>query len=119
MRYVKFQFRNYKGIEEMDLGLAGPVTTLIGLNESGKTTILEAIFCFSYGAEDLEAINPEMASLRARDQWIPISKRANFNDTIDICAVVELSEEDKRALRSHMRTEFGLTLSEVPTMFET
>jgi len=26
------------------------VTTLIGLNESGKTTILEAIFCFSYGA---------------------------------------------------------------------
>lgn len=113
MRYTEFRFKNFKGIEEMTLELAGPVTTLIGLNESGKTTILEAIFCFSYGAEDLEAINPEMASLRAADQWIPISKRANFNDTIEITAVVELSAEDKSALKAHMHTHFGLTLSEV------
>ena len=98
----------------MTLDLAGPVTTLIGLNESGKTTILEAIFCFSYGAEDLEVINPEMASLRAADQWIPISQRANFNDVIEISAVVELSAEDRKALRGHMRREFGLTLSELP-----
>lgn len=44
MRYRAFHFENYKGIESMDLALTGDVTTLIGLNESGKTTILEAIF---------------------------------------------------------------------------
>ena len=118
MRYTEFHFENFKGIEKMTLELAGPVTTLIGLNESGKTTILEAIFCFSYGAKDLEVINPEMASLRARDQWIPISKRANFNDIIEICAIVELSSDDKYAFRKHMRKNFGLSLAEVPDKLE-
>jgi hypothetical protein len=98
----------------MTLKLSGPVTTLIGLNESGKTTILEAIFCFSYGAEDLQVINPEMASLRVQEQWIPISERANFNDTIEICAVVDLSSEDRSALRGHMRREFGVSLVDIP-----
>ncbi|HEU0250931.1 MAG TPA: AAA family ATPase, partial [Solirubrobacteraceae bacterium] len=108
MHYKRFKFRNFKGIADMDLELSGDVTTLIGLNESGKTTVLEAIFCFSYGAEDLQVINPEMASLRVPDQWIPISKRANFNDDIRICAVVSLSDDDKAGLQAHMRTKFGL-----------
>src|SRR4051794_6960495 len=71
MRYRAFHFENYKGIESMDLALSGDVTTLIGLNESGKTTILEAIFCFSYGAEDLDALDPGMATLREPESWIP------------------------------------------------
>lgn len=114
MRYTEFSFKNFKGIEDMTLPLSGPVTTLIGLNESGKTTILEAIFCFAYGAEDLEVINPEMGSLRTKDQWIPISKRANFNDVTEISAVVVLSEDDKESLRRHMKHTHDLTLSEVP-----
>jgi ABC-type Mn2+/Zn2+ transport system ATPase subunit len=118
VRYTEFRFRNFKGIEDMALKLSGPVTTLIGLNESGKTTILEAIFCFSYGAEDLEMINPEMASLRVPDQWIPISKRANFNDTIEITAIVELSDDDRRGLQAHMREKHGLTLAGVPKSIE-
>lgn len=118
MYYKQFAFRNFKGIDEMTLDLSGDVTTLIGLNESGKTTILEAIFCFSYGAEDLEFINPGMASLRAPDQWIPISRRANFNDTIEICALVGLTEDDKTGLRAHMRHEFGLKLTELPEEIE-
>ena len=118
MHYKEFKFKNFKGIREMTLELSGDVTTLIGLNESGKTTILEAIFCFSYGAEDLEAINPEMASLRVPDQWIPIARRANFNDTIEICAVVALSEDDKKGLRSHMRRKFELKPIELPDAIE-
>jgi hypothetical protein len=118
MKYTEFHFRNFKGIEEMTLELSGPVTTLIGLNESGKTTVLEAIFCFSYGAEDLEAINPEMASLRVPDQWIPISKRVNFTDSIEICAVVELTDDDRRQLRAQMRKTFDLTLAGAPASIE-
>jgi AAA ATPase domain len=118
VRYTEFRFKNFKGIEEMTLKLSGPVSTLIGLNESGKTTILEAIFCFSYGAEDLEVINPEMASLRVPDRWIPISKRANFNDTIKICAVVELSDDDRFELRAYMRRVFGLRLTNLPKSIE-
>ena len=115
MRYTQFRFKNFKGIEEMTLNLSGPVTTLIGLNESGKTTILEAIFCFSYGAENLEVINPEMASLHVPDRWIPIGRRANFNDTIEICATVEVSDEDQSALRQHMLDDHGLKLVDALT----
>src|SRR6476469_5698841 len=96
MRYEKFEFSNFKGIESLILDLTGDVTTLIGLNESGKTTILEAIYCFSYGAENLDVINPALASLRDPEQWIPISRRANFNDSIRISASVSLSTDDKR-----------------------
>jgi predicted ATP-dependent endonuclease of OLD family len=98
----------------MSLPLTGGVTTLIGLNESGKTTILEGIYSFSYAAEDLNAINPEMASLRDREQWIPIAQRANFNDLIWIAALVRLSEEDKTALRRYMKSEYDLTLTTSP-----
>lgn len=108
MHYKSFSFKNFKGIPEMTLDLTGDVTTLIGLNESGKTTILEAIFCFSYGAENLDVINPGMASLRDPEQWVPIALRANFNDEITICAVVALSPEDKRDYARYMRKTFGL-----------
>jgi len=112
--YKEFRFQNFKGIEDMTLALNGEVTTLIGLNESGKTTILEAIYCFEYGAEDLDAINPGMASLHEQAQWIPIAQRANFNDDIKISALVALDGNDKRGLRRFMLSAYNLTLSRAP-----
>lgn len=119
MEYVGFGFKNFKGIKDLYLPLTpGAVTTLIGLNESGKTTILEAIFCFSYGAENLDAIDPSMASLREPERWIPISKRGNFNDIIEIRADVRLSDEDKRALRKKLKADYGLSVDDIDTKLE-
>jgi predicted ATP-dependent endonuclease of OLD family len=115
MRYRAFHFENYKGIESMDLALSGDVTTLIGLNESGKTTILEAIFCFSYGAEDLDALDPGMATLRDPESWIPIADRANFNKSIVISATVVLDEQDKAGLAAVLLAEHGLAVKSIPT----
>jgi ABC-type cobalamin/Fe3+-siderophores transport system ATPase subunit len=112
MRYKEFTFTNFKGIDELTLPLDGDVTTLIGLNESGKTTILEAIFCFSYGAEDLDAINPTLASLRQPEQWIPIAQRANFNDTVEIEARVSLDDADIKTFTNTMRTQHDVKLVE-------
>ena len=50
MRFTRFEIKNFKGVEHaiVDLNPAGAhIATLIGLNESGKTTILEAISQFS------------------------------------------------------------------------
>lgn len=111
MRYVEFHFENFKGIESVTLPLAGDVTTLIGLNESGKTTILEAIFCFSYGREDLGALNPGLDSLRDPERWIPIAERANFNKPIVLRATVELDDDDQKDLATHLRKEHNLHLA--------
>lgn len=114
MEYVEFGFKNFKGISDMTFPLTGSVTTLIGLNESGKTTVLEAIFCFSYGAENLDVLDPNMASIREPETWIPIAQRANFNDPIEITATVRLSASDQAHYREHMRKKHGLRLTEVP-----
>ena len=48
MYYNKFSISEYKGINEVTLDLVhkSGVITLVGLNESDKTTILEAIHTF-------------------------------------------------------------------------
>ena len=47
MRYKSFRIQNFKGIKDTTIGLESAlgvgVFALVGLNESGKTTILEAI----------------------------------------------------------------------------
>lgn len=115
MRYSKFEFKNYKGIRELTLPLGSSVATLIGLNESGKTTILEAIFSFSYGSEALDAINPGLANLRDPNSWIPIPKKFNFNEDITITATVELDDADQSAYAEHMSSKFGLSTTNCPT----
>ena len=50
VRLLQVTISNFRGIQntsvELDAGAPGQVVTLIGLNESGKTTILEAIYNF-------------------------------------------------------------------------
>lgn len=59
MKYMYFEIENFKGIGkiriELDKSPEMDVYTLVGLNESGKTTILEAINFFGYKQENLEA----------------------------------------------------------------
>jgi AAA15 family ATPase/GTPase len=57
MKHTYFEIKNFKGISNIRLDfIAQPrssVYTLVGLNESGKTTILEALNFFSYKAESV------------------------------------------------------------------
>ena len=50
MEYVSFEITNFKGIDHVKVDLdrhpVGPVCYFVGLNESGKTTVLEAISYF-------------------------------------------------------------------------
>lgn len=48
MRYLSFEIRNYRAIEgplEIDMERSNLIP-LVGINECGKTTILQAIYCF-------------------------------------------------------------------------
>ncbi len=94
MRYTNFQISNFKGIRDIEINLdrlpRSPVFALVGLNESGKTTILEAIHWIlspqDYNSQEL----------------IPKSELANFNGQISVIADLELSKDDTKSLSSYL-----------------
>ena len=95
MRYKRFEINNFKGANKIVLSLdripQTNVFSLVGLNESGKTTILEAIHWFYqpdfYNTNDL----------------IPKSELDNFNNVIKVTAHIELSRNDEDNISTFMR----------------
>ncbi|MDD0997868.1 MULTISPECIES: AAA family ATPase [Pseudomonas] len=103
-KILDFEIKNYKGIVSTRVELAGrldnPVVTLIGLNESGKTTILEAISQFV--SSDRSVSRLYFFSPENKDQFtfIPASKKGAFTGTVSIAATVELEAHDLESIRA-------------------
>ncbi len=104
MAYIeRFEIENFKGIDKLTLKVAekhkSPVVTLVGLNESGKTTILEALSHFTtaistISKERTESSSPDPLTL------VPIAKKANFSGKIRISALVRMEDDDKARIES-------------------
>lgn len=98
----KFTIRNYKGIEETSITLDdrtnNPIITLIGLNESGKTTILEALSYFVSSDKLVSSLFGKNRAKTKTNEIIPINRRSAFNASIEIEAVVVLNEKDIREI---------------------
>jgi hypothetical protein len=116
LRYTHFEFTNFKGIKHarLDLAPAGSsarVYTLVGLNESGKTTILEAIEQFQ-GESDSEILPKQLEGIRGLDpnDVIPIARRTNFTDKIVISCGIELDDADIVAVRDSLAARDGYRL---------
>lgn len=101
MRYTYFGIDDYKGIREARLNLdpALGIYTLVGLNESGKTTILEAINSIAAS----ESTDPSGTSVVGdpRD-LIPLRNSADFTGTIRVVAGIELDDSDQRAIAARV-----------------
>lgn len=102
MKFTYFRFENFKGIETQTLNLKkthnSNVFTLVGLNESGKTTILEAINYFAYNRESLSPLELDNYEITDIHNLIPINKRDNFNGDILIEAGIELEDSDVKVI---------------------
>ena len=49
MKYKSFRIKNYKAIKDLIIEVDKPkLTPIIGLNETGKSSILQAMFSFDY-----------------------------------------------------------------------
>lgn len=107
MKFTYFKFENFKGIELQTLDLSDRVKnnvfTLVGLNESGKTTILEAINYFAHKPETLDALELDNYEIGDIHNLIPINKLDNFNGIISIEACLELEEEDIEEIRKEFK----------------
>lgn len=115
MKFTYFKFENFKGIEKQTLDLTknpdSRVFTLVGLNESGKTTVLEAINYFAYKPESLEALELDSYVVGDIHSLIPINKRDNFNGFITIEAGIELEGEDIEEIKKTFKKEGNIKLT--------
>jgi len=122
MRFVQFEIENFKGIKSaaLDLVPAGSnVFTLIGLNESGKTTILEALDDFGASREGMEAL---YGAKRVAEfvTYVPKHLKANFTGDITVSARVkfevgEIAEVVESVFKS---TGCRLDASSIPQQLE-
>ena len=108
MRYTAFKITNFKGIRELELKLdSAPnsnIFTIVGLNESGKTTILEAL---SFFYDNHKKEENELALYRSAiddiHSLIPKSRKDNFTDFIGISATITIEEKDKEQLKTTLK----------------
>ena len=116
MKFTYFKFKNFKGIEDQKIDLlrsvGSSIYTLVGLNESGKTTILEAINFFSHKQESLDVLELDSYSIEDIHSLIPINKRDNFNDCITIEAGLELNKDDISKVKKAIKEKNGIIVNE-------
>ena len=124
MRYLKFRIQNFKGIKETELDLRSStganVFALVGLNESGKTTILEAIHSFSpdYRTRSLSRAQAKIDSEAAKER-LPRHQLARFTGSITVEATVSVTQDDRLGIVDFIKLETGLIVdpSEIPDVF--
>lgn len=119
MRYTFFEFKNFKGIRHARIDLSASessarIYTLVGLNESGKTTVLEGIDQFQ-GTEENEISPKALAGWVPPDPGsnVPVADQANFNGSIEIRCGIELENDDVMAASDHLREHDGYRLEDL------
>ncbi|MGE7155324.1 AAA family ATPase [Methylorubrum rhodesianum] len=123
MRFTGFSIQNFKGIETAHLSLtpAGAnVYTLIGLNESGKTTVLEAISTFDLYNDDTAPARLAVGETRPHPvSFVPKQLKSNFSGDVIITAHLELESGEKEAIIKDVEENFKakVDVENVPTQF--
>ncbi len=119
----KFTLTNFKGIEEVSIDIDdranSPVITLIGLNESGKTTILEGLSHFVSGDKSVTELFDGIHSKTHGAGLIPVHKKAAFTSNISISARIRLEKSDLQEIEKIARTfKLECDISEISAPFE-
>jgi predicted ATP-dependent endonuclease of OLD family len=123
MEFIKFKIKNFKGIKEVTIDLSrtprSRVYTLVGLNESGKTTILEALSNMGGKPYDLKKTDPSRNSLSATDyqSFIPVSERYNFNGTINLTSHLQFDATDKVKIAKFLLDQMNYKLENLQDTF--
>ena len=123
MRFKSFEIRNFRGIEyaKLDLVPAGAgIFTLIGLNESGKTTILEAISTFHIRGGDEKSLYQTKPAEVDASSFVPKHQKATFTGDITVTALLEFEEGERAACIRHAEAQSKSKIepTSVPSEFE-
>ncbi len=106
MKYTHFTVENYKGIKQVTIDLSSKpdykIYAFVGLNESGKTTLLEAM-------NDCENEVP----IRRRHELIPKGLAGGFTGSTIIRATISLNEDDKLAIENFIKDHLKIRYAEI------
>lgn len=112
MKITGFDIANFKGIRNAKIRFSehdiARVHTLVGLNESGKTTLLEALHSFSPDAETQLVVRNVNSIEAQREQWVPRDKISIFTGEVSITAYVVATEADWQGVLDEFRDECDL-----------
>lgn len=98
MYYTTFIIKNFRGIDKVELDLShNRILTLVGLNESGKSTILTAINTFYKLVKNDDLSESEINTFRP--------KGIAFNGEIEIEAQLKFEPQDNIKLHDYYKTK--------------
>lgn len=109
MKYLKFEIKNFKWIKGplvIDLTSRTNIFPLVWLNESGKTSILEAINYFEKGIWKEDA-----------HKLIHKAEKAWFSWEIYVKATIYLEPEDLENIKKFTEKECGIIISDLKNPF--
>lgn len=114
MYYTSFRIQNFKGIKDTTIKLAeqskAGVFAFVGLNESGKTTILEAIHSFSPDLATSEVVGGEGKSGVPFKDRVPRHLISNFTGDVSVTATLRISEAERADIVSDLKDEHDLAV---------
>lgn len=122
MRYVSFRITNFRGVEDaiVELNPRGAgIFTFIGLNESGKTTVLEAISTFQLGRSDEKSLYQTKPADIDPSTFVPKHDKATFSGMITVTATVafEVGEKAQCIEYAEKHGEARIDPSSIPDSF--
>ncbi|HBO4402349.1 hypothetical protein FA456_21770 [Pseudomonas aeruginosa] len=107
-KILDFEIKNYKGIVSTRIELSGkidtPIVMLIGLNESGKTTILEAISQFVSSDKSVSSLYTFSPENNKEFTFIPASQKGSFNGVVSVAATAQLDEAEIMTIKTLAET---------------
>jgi predicted ATP-dependent endonuclease of OLD family len=110
----KFNIKNFKGVKDTTIELSKrkntPVITLIGLNESGKTTILEGLSKFVTADNETSDLFNVDENIDSTISFIPKSQEAAFTDKTSIKAYLNVDKDDLVEIQNEIEEEHSVEL---------
>lgn len=123
MEFIRFQIKNFRGARDVTIDLErkprSQVYTLVGLNESGKTTVLEAISHMGRTPYDLRKTDPSQSVLSTKDyqSFIPVPERYNFSGSIQLIAHLRIGQECEQEIKNFIERELGFKVVHLDPTF--
>lgn len=115
MRYKSFRIQNFKGIKDTTVNLqsvaGAAVFAFVGLNESGKTTVLEAIHSFSPDGATSELLGGEAEIGVPFKERVPRHALSDFTGDVSVTAVVSVTQEDKEKFAQRLLTTHKINVN--------